>query len=502
MTTLTTYYHLDLDNASIWDGEVTVKDATHIQIKDSTHEQNYYGSFTFDSSGYLLKGTIASTDYSEFESGSWVKKYDISSGKYNALTVFKYLAGTNNESLLLNYVFGGNDTFNGSIENDVLSGYKGNDLLFGNDGNDILNGGAGNDTLDGSSGADSMFGGNGNDLYIVDNAGDRITESSEKAGGKDLVKSYLNFTLGDYIENLTLMDSATLNDSQVNGTGNGLKNIITGNKADNTLDGAGGTDTLIGGAGNDKYIVDLKTTGKPEDTIKEVAGGGTDTLELRGPIALSKASTLTLATNLENLDASKTAGTWINLKGNALDNILTGNDAANILTGGAGNDTLIGGDDADLLIGGKGKDTYDLIETETNAARDTVRIAKGDSLVGSFDVVNGFNLGEDKLDLASNKIAANTAVVDGTDSGGIGSHIINNGIISFDDTNGTLLTITTGNIASAFAYLQANISGNQTVAFNSDGNGNTYVFQDGGTNDTLVQLTGVNASALSTDWLL
>ena len=189
MTTLTAYYHLDLDNASIWDGEVTVKDATHIQIKDSTHEQNYYGSFAFDTSGYLIKGTIASTDYSEDESGSWVKKYDIGGGKYNALTVFKYLSGANNESLLLNYVFGGNDTLNGSFENDVLSGYKGNDHIFGNDGNDILNGGAGNDTLEGGSGADSMFGGNGNDIYIVDNAGDIVTESSEKAGGKDLVKS-------------------------------------------------------------------------------------------------------------------------------------------------------------------------------------------------------------------------------------------------------------------------------------------------------------------------
>ena len=97
-----------------------------------------------------------------------------------------------------------------------------------------------------------------------------------------------------------------------------------------------------------------------------------------------------------------------------------------------------------------------------------MRIAKGDSLVGGYDVVNGFKLGEDKLDLATNKIAANTAVVDGTDSGGIGSHLISNGLISFDDTNSALFTVTTDNIASAFAYLQANITGNQTVAFNSD----------------------------------
>ena len=109
-------------------------------------------------------------------------------------------------------------------------------------------------------------------------------------------------------------------------------------------------------------------------------------------------------------------------------------------------------------------------------------------------MVNGFKLGEDKLDLASNKIAANTAVIDGTDSGGIGSHSISNGLISFDDINSALFTVTTDNIASAFAYLQANITGNQTVAFNSDGN--TYVFQDGGANDTLVQLTGITANAL------
>jgi len=229
-----------------------------------------------------------------------------------------------------------------------------------------------------------------------------------------------------------------------------------------------------------------------------VAGGCTDTLEFRGHAALNKAYTLTLATNLENLDASNTGDTWLNLKGNALDNIVTGNGAANILTGGAGNDTLIGGDGADLLIGGKGSDTYDL--TETITAPDIVRIAKGDSLVVGYDVVNGFKLGEDKLDLASNKIASNTAVVDGTDSGGIGSHLINNGIISFDDTNNALLTITANNFVNATAYLQANITGNQTVAFNSEGN--TYVFQDGGANDTFVQLTGVNASALSTDWLI
>jgi len=81
-------------------------------------------------------------------------------------------------------------------------------------------------------------------------------------------------------------------------------------------------------------------------------------------------------------------------------------------------------------------------------------------------------------------------VVDGTDLGGIGSHSISNGLISFDNINGATLTVD-----GAVTYLQANITGNQTVAFNFGDN--TYVFQDGGASDTLVELTGITANSLS-----
>ena len=42
-------------------------------------------------------------------------------------------------------------------------------------------GGVGNDTLDGGAGADTLIGGTGNDTYVVDNAGDVVTETSTKA---------------------------------------------------------------------------------------------------------------------------------------------------------------------------------------------------------------------------------------------------------------------------------------------------------------------------------
>jgi len=108
----------------------------------------------------------------------------------------------------------------------------------------------------------------------------------------------------------------------------------------------------------------------------------------------------------------------------------------------------------------------------------------------------------DKLDLDGTAIAADTTGVDGAVNFGIiRSHAIDKGMISFDDvdTYGTALTLTAGNLASVFNYLQANLVGGQTVAFIAIGN--SYVFQDGGSIDTVVQLTGVTASGLSLDGL-
>ena len=59
-----------------------------------------------------------------------------------------------------------------------------------------------------------------------------LATSSQRAVKKTAARIWLNhridFTLGDYIENLTLTGSA------LKGTGNGLNNIITGNEFANT----------------------------------------------------------------------------------------------------------------------------------------------------------------------------------------------------------------------------------------------------------------------------
>ena len=165
-------------------------------------------------------------------------------------------------------------------------------------------------------------------------------------------KSCKPYTLLDHVEKLILQTGA----GNIDGTGNGLKNTLTGNEGVNVLEGGAGADTLIGGLGNDTYRVNLKTvTGTTttvalEDKVTETSTGGIDTLVLLGGNEdLIKASTLTLAATLENIDASATGTTKLNLNGNAAGNEVTGNDADNLLAGKAGNDTLTGGEGNDTF---------------------------------------------------------------------------------------------------------------------------------------------------------
>jgi Ca2+-binding RTX toxin-like protein len=228
--------------------------------------------------------------------------------------------------------------------------------LTGNELSNTLIGNAGKNVLDGGAGADTMAGGAGDDTYVVDNAGDVVTEAA--GSGMDTVRtSLLTYTLGDNVENLTYTGTGNFH-----GTGNALSNVITGGSGDNVLDGGTGADTLIGGAGNDTYIVD-----NAGDKVTELAGGGTDTV-------LTSVASYALSAEVENMIYTGAAA--FTGAGNGSDNTLTGgvqgdtlsgmagNDrlyglaGADSLSGGDGNDFLVGGLGADKLSGGNGADTF------------------------------------------------------------------------------------------------------------------------------------------------
>lgn len=139
------------------------------------------------------------------------------------------------------------------IENAIGTAY--NDKLTGNNANNNIYGGDGDDRLDGGKGDDYLEGGQGDDTYVIDSKSDIIIEY--KNGGTDTVETSTHYTLGENLENLTVIGNL-----MVLATGNELNNTITANKTGNTLFGMGGDDRLIGNVG-----VDMMTGGEGKDTF-------------------------------------------------------------------------------------------------------------------------------------------------------------------------------------------------------------------------------------------
>ena len=143
----------------------------------------------------------------------------------------------------------------------TLTGNEFNNKLIGGAGGDRLNGGLGADFLDGRAGADRMFGGAGNDIYYVDDLGDVVREATATGvddGGTDLVNSSVSYVLGSFVEKLSLTGG-----DAIDGTGNGLDNVITGNSGVNHLYGGGGDDKLTVAATPTSWTAAKATTTTP-----------------------------------------------------------------------------------------------------------------------------------------------------------------------------------------------------------------------------------------------
>ncbi len=294
----------------------------------------------------------------------------------------------------------GNDTLIGTSGNDTLDGLGGDDVLKGLAGNDTLIGGAGSDLLDGGAGTDTMQGGTGNDTYVV-STGDTVVEQANQ--GLDTVQSDVTWTLGANLEALTLAGTAN-----INGTGNGLDNLLMGNS---------GANVLTGGAGNDAYVV---STG---DTVVEAANAGIDTV-------LSDVTT-TLSANVELLVLTGTNA--INGIGNSLANGITGNVAANMLNGGMGTDILAGldGNDTyvvdhtgDLVIelANNGVDTVQSSVTYTLAANvENLTLIGATAINGTGNTLDNFVLGNSATNVLTGANGNDTL------RGGMGNDTMNGG---------------------------------------------------------------------------
>jgi Ca2+-binding RTX toxin-like protein len=217
--------------AQDWDFTVASNSATELTIQNTalSLRQVFRGTgFTYDSLGNV-DGTVTSTTF--LKNGARV--YEASGLSHDAATLQAYAEATGDTQAMYAFVLAGNDSIVGSAGNDTILGY------------------GGSDTINGGLGADVMLGGGGNDTYTYDNASDVVLETTTRtsgvdAGGVDTVRSSIGYTLGNFVEKLSLTGT-----SNIGGTGNALGNTLIGNAGANRLSGLAGNDYLYGGAGND-----------------------------------------------------------------------------------------------------------------------------------------------------------------------------------------------------------------------------------------------------------
>ncbi|MEO8240879.1 MAG: hypothetical protein ABI832_01135 [bacterium] len=359
---------------------------------------------------------------------------DADGGTDTVTSDFSYILGDNIEKLILD----GSDSLTGTgneLDN-TLKGNSGDNVLDGAIGNDNLIGGNGDDTLIGGTGADTMSGGQGADTYYVDNVGDVVMDVS--ANQIDSVISTIDYTLGNYVDNLNLVGSA------LNGTGNSLANEISGNSNANlllggsgndTLLGGGGSDTLNGGNGNDSMVGgngdDTYIVSSTHDIVSEIGTGGHDTVQ--------SSVNFTLGAGVDDLTLTGTAR--IAGTGSADANVIIGNSGSNNITGMEGNDTLTGGEGADRFI------FHDMPDTGSDTITDFNGIVSG--------VADG-----DKLQF---------------DAGQLTDH--------FDYIGNTAFT------GDGFTEARIFSNGRVVMDFNGDGSGDLTIFLTGLTDEAQLSIT-------------
>ncbi|WP_238246074.1 beta strand repeat-containing protein [Methylobacterium iners] len=241
-----------------------------------------YGSSAFDGTGNTLDNSIIGNDAANrLDGGLGADRMDGRRGDDtyvvdNIGDTIVDSSGTDTVETSLNSYILGN-----ALENLTYTG----SASFAGTGNVSANritSGSGNDTLNGGAGADILVGGAGNDVYVVDNIADTVIETTSTgtdAGGVELVNSSVSFTLGAFVENLTLTGTGA-----INATGNALANNLIGNGAANILDGLNGNDVLTGNAGADTLNGgtenDVLTGGEGNDILD--GGADLDTVVLSG----------------------------------------------------------------------------------------------------------------------------------------------------------------------------------------------------------------------------
>ena len=360
---------------------------------------------------------------------------------------------------------GGNDVFRGEGGNDTLWGRTGNDTLIGGAGHDTVAGYWGDDTIVmevGSGDTDNTWGSNtsdnggevnGDTLKLVGTAPENVIVDLSVGQDTD-VFAYASVDDGYSQSNMDNVDASEMLGGSITATAAASGSTLIGTAQNDTLNGGAGADYLVGGAGDDTInggddddvIIaegnDVLTGGAGYDAFAIAAAGtytatitdlgvGTDKVQLNttqgGAVSATLGADFTADQDTWNRsqDEAKfvinTAGYDVNLASTGSHSTLAagftvvvdsgtssvvGSRYADNITGGAGDDIITGGAGVDVLTGGAGVDTF--VYTSTG---DTATSATD---YANMDILDGFVVGTDKLDISAISTTATTSTTRGT----------------------------------------------------------------------------------------
>jgi Ca2+-binding RTX toxin-like protein len=248
----------------------------------------------------------------------------------------------------------------------------------------------------------TVSGGPGNDRYIFDPSGNDMSVTLQEDDSSDIdtldfsaYSSGVSIDLsssGQGVPNASLFligvdPSAQVDAGFENIIGGSGNDILTGNARDNTLTGGSGADiltggfgddrlvggpgndTLAGGSGSDTYVFNVSAGDLGSDTITEVDGADSDTLDMS---SFTSGQNIGSSTAPFNLSISNTAqpvhsGVLVltlsgsaaieNVIAGAGNDVITGNSRDNFFDGGLGDDTIRGLGGNDVIHGGSGADS-------------------------------------------------------------------------------------------------------------------------------------------------
>ena len=303
-----------------------------------------------------------------------------------------------------------------------------NMTVVGGSGADTISGGDGDDPIQGNAGADTLTGGLGANRFVyninlLENTSDSAPGSADVITDFDVTKdvieikavgvskflgvasSFVEAVKGNSYEYRLLLDDDAVLGDLTQQIALELQSALTSDEAaaitELRITGTAGPDNVAGGGRSDQFLMLAGNDTVTADENDMIDGGdGQDMVILKTAVDSAHFTDPDLV-NVETilLEGNLSAGVDLSAQTEVLSVIGDNNDDTVLLSSGGG--TFRGELGKDIATAGLSADTF-IIHTVANVGTET---QLNESALGSFDVINGFDVDQDRLQIVATNVS-------------------------------------------------------------------------------------------------